>query len=570
MSAPLQQVSLRSGTVDLVRRTVLRADGQRARLTPRESEMLGYLAARQGRIVQRAELLRQVWGYSDRAISRAVDTAVRRVRSKIEVDPEHPDHLLTVFGEGYRFVPGVVPTRPLPAESEPFLGRGAELEALAAAVVEGALVTVTGPPGVGKTRLALRSAHTLAERFAGGAVFVDLAAARDPADVRHALARSLRLTAPESAQDLERRLTDTFVARGPTLVLFDNCEGVDEPLRSAIPGWRVAQPGLAVLATSRGPLHLPDERTFALGALDVDAAVALFQRLAERSAPRWVEAEAEIRALVEQLDRLPLAIVLAAGRSSALSPRQLSERLSDRFRLLASRARDVDERHRTLRAALDVSWALLDPVDQRLLAACAVFRGGFLADAAAAVGADASVDVPARLAALCERSLLVRQGGRFGALASVREYAAARLQEQGEAARALDRHLAHYAAVCEAEEPNERGHLLAEERDNLLLAVEHAVEQGQWAAGWSCGLVLQDIAATEGPLELAIEPSRRLVALVDALGEANRTAVIGEGRLAVLERWIGVGEPVARAASATARARATGSDDLVATSSTTS
>jgi predicted ATPase/DNA-binding CsgD family transcriptional regulator len=372
------------------------------------------------------------------------------------------------------------------------------------------LLTLTGPAGVGKTRLALRAAAELPGAFPDGVWVVALGPVADAALVLPTVARALGLPeqpgAPPS-EALRRRL-----GRRRALLVLDNLEHL-LPAAPALAELLDACPRLAVLATSREPLHLSGEREFPVAPLPVPAArpvpgaadlasneaVALFAERARSVRPDFALTDGNAAAVAEvcrRLDGLPLAIELAAARLRALSPGALLVHLERRLPLLAGGPRDAPARHRTLRDALAWSYALLSAGEQALLAPLGVFAGGLTPAAAAAVAGepadrereDAVLD---GLLALADKSLVrpdaARDGGaRFALLETVREFALERLQEAGEADRVRRRHAGYFLGLAEAAEPHLRGtdqvvwlDRLEAERDNLREALRWAVERGR-------------------------------------------------------------------------------------------
>jgi predicted ATPase/class 3 adenylate cyclase len=333
----------------------------------------------------------------------------------------------------------------LPTPPSPLVGRGREVDELCELLAREDLrcVTVTGPGGAGKTRLALEVAARPTLDFPDGVVFVELAAVSEPALVLTAIAHAVGVE--ESAGSLEAAL-QRFLVRRASLLVLDNLEQVlgASPLVARL---LAAAPRLKVLATSRIPLRIRGEREFRLGGLGTEAAVALFTERATAIRPEFA-ADGAVAELCAALDGLPLALELAAARVRALSAEQLLERLADRLALLSGGPRDLPERHRTLRAAVDWSHELLEAAEREALARLGVFSGGFtLASADAVCG----VDVFA-LETLTEHSLLRRRDDRFRMLETIRAYALERLVERGEEDTLRRRHAEHFAELAEAAE----------------------------------------------------------------------------------------------------------------------
>ncbi|MFP5342319.1 MAG: adenylate/guanylate cyclase domain-containing protein [Candidatus Limnocylindria bacterium] len=318
----------------------------------------------------------------------------------------------------------------LPIRATPFFGRESELAELLALLTrdEVRLVTLTGPGGTGKTRLALEAAAELAESFADGVFFVALAPLRELSAVKPAVAEVVGLAA-------DADLTAWLASRRALLVL-DNLEhlrGVEAVVAELLVGDTV------VLATSRGPLRLSAEREVPVEPLAREAAVELFVARAA-AAGRQVAADRTVGEICRRLDDLPLAIELAAARVRLLSPTALLQRLDASLSLLTGGARDLPERHQTLRATIEWSHDLLTPGEQAAFRRLSVFRGSFTLEAAEAI-AGADLD---EVASLVEQSLLKPQGDdRFFLLETLREYARERLDAAGEREEYALRH-AHW------------------------------------------------------------------------------------------------------------------------------
>jgi len=413
----------------------------------------------------------------------------------------------------------------VPATS--FIGRGHELNVVQALLTshDVRLVTLAGPGGAGKTRLAIEASARARARFADGVVFVDLSALREPALVMSAVAEAigLRELSPERAvEDVAEYLCSRQV-----LLVLDNFEQVI----GAAPGLgRLldAASGLTILVTSRARLCAPDEYVFAVPPLPLPTvgaaastlrtfdAVALFVERGEAAQPGFTIAEGNAHDVVElcrRLDGLPLALELAAARLSLLSPRGILDRFDRRFDLLRCTGSPVTERHRTLRAALEWSHDLLAPPVQALFTALGVFVGGFTADAAEQLAADGEDDVLDGLSSLLDVSLLRPLGvagdePRFGMLETIREYALDRAAYSGCRTELRDRHARWCLALAEEAEPALRGPdqvrwlaRLDAEHDNMRAALEWAADGGALDVGLRTGAALWRFWQVRGHIE---------------------------------------------------------------------
>ena len=334
----------------------------------------------------------------------------------------------------------------LPIAAWPLLGRDQELAALRGFVSDGArLITLTGPGGTGKTRLALQAAAELADSFAGGTFFVPLAALRESAAVRPVVAEALGLRPDDDLNSLLRS--------APVLLVLDNLEQLSD-VASVVAGLIVG--ATVVLATSRAPLHVSAERELAVPPLGEASAVELFLSRAA-AVGRRVEADGTVAAICRRLDNLPLAIELAAARTRLLTPAALLERLSSALPLLSGGAHDLPERQRTLRATIAWSYDLLDEPERAGLRRLSVFRGSFALEDAEAV-AEVSLD---EIESLVEHSLIVAQpSGRCILLETMREFARERLEDAGETREYDLRHAHHFLDLLIGREPllrTERG-----------------------------------------------------------------------------------------------------------------
>ncbi|MFF8379731.1 ATP-binding protein [Streptomyces sp. NPDC015661] len=367
---------------------------------------------------------------------------------ELGADPS-PD-LSAVHLELLRGGPAAAPGRtspPLPAPLTDFVGRERERERLTGLLAAARLVTLVGPGGAGKTRLAIEVGAGLPGevRFVDLGVVAGTPGARtgdSSADVAEAFAAALGV---RGAARLEGAL-----AGRPVVLIVDNCEHVVVETAVLVRRLLAACPGLRVLTTSREALGITGESLLPLGALAPGAAEELFVRRAAAVRPGFT-GHARVAELCAGLDGLPLAVELAAARLRTLSVEELADGLGERFELLSRGDRTAPERHRTLRAVVEWSWSLLEPGEQELAARLSVFRGGATAEAVTRVcGAGAGP-----LASLVEKSLVeVRDDGRYRMLETIRAYAAERLPA-GDPAPAA--HHAYYRELAEAADPELRG-----------------------------------------------------------------------------------------------------------------
>jgi predicted ATPase len=431
---------------------------------------------------------------------------------------------------------------PLPAQATALIGRERELVAVAVALESSRLVTLTGVGGTGKTRLALRAGSEVADRFADGAAFVDLAPVNDPDLLATAIAGALGL-APPSAGAAEGRLTGALADR-ELLLILDNLEQLLEgvPLIARI---LTAAPALRILATSRialrlygehtlrvPPLHLPGEDAGPAGR-DTEA-VRLFIERARAVRPDFRPDDdlADVAAICTVLDGLPLAIELAAARTRLYPPKALLSLLESRLALLTGGARDLPQRQQTLRAALDWSYDLLSDAERHLFACLGSFSGPFDAAAAGSVsGENDQGAVLQGLAELADHSMIEVIPGttpRFQLLQTVREYALARLAEAGTQDKVRLRHLDYYLAMAEAArssltwaEQSVTLDLLQAAYPNVRAALEFACRQAELdgsclETGMRLATAVRPLWRRRGPLAEGELYLRRLLARDDA------------------------------------------------------
>jgi len=416
----------------------------------------------------------------------------------------------------------------LPAQLTSFVGREGELARLIDALGEHRLVTLTGPGGVGKTRLALHAAGELAVDYRGGAWVVELAPLSDPAAVGHAVAGALGIE-QQPGRTISESVVDALAFRDVLLVL-DNCEHlIDEVARLA--GEIVAHcPGVTLVATSRETLAIPGEQTWPVPSLPfhdgaLSPAVILFAERAAAVVPSFdlapdVQAVSEI---CRRLDGIPLAIELAAARVRSLSPAQIRDRLDERFRLLTGGARRDLERHRTLRNVVEWSYDLLDEPERRLLARLSVFAGGFSLEAAEEVGAEelGGPEIVDLLDSLVRKSLVTteRVGDvvRYSLLETIRQFGHG-LLVGAELEAARDRHAHFFARASQA---NYRVFMSARQREGIDW-FENELANLRAAFRWSLdrddvetAAIIATEAATIGQWRLNCEPTLWAIEALD-------------------------------------------------------
>jgi predicted ATPase len=396
------------------------------------------------------------------ATARLVEIDLRDLGEHRLKDIETPERLYQLGHEDFSPL-RAPPVGNLPVASTALIGREREFAEVVSLLRGHRIVTLVGPGGSGKTRLALHVAGALRNEFRDGVYWVPLAAVREPGLVEPLIAHAVGVTGG---------LADHLAERD-VLLLLDNLEQVVEaaPLLADLLG---STARLQLLVTSREPLRLSGEQEYPVLPLLQTDAVALFLQRARAMRPDFVTDDA-VTEICRRLDGLPLALELAAARVKVLTPEQILERLSHRLELLTTGARDLPERQRTVRATLDWSYELLTMEERELLVALAAFSGGWTLEAAEAV-CSARLD---SLESLVDKSLVSRDGERFGMLETVREYALERLDGTGERENVLTRHARFFLALAEEGVAElDRGdegiwtQRLRNDHDNLAAALE--------------------------------------------------------------------------------------------------
>ena len=442
-----------------------------------------------------------------------VDLGLHRLK-----DLSEPQRLYQLGSEQFPPLKTLYQTN-LPVPATPFLGRERELAEVLGLLRSSRLLTLTGPGGSGKTRLAVQAAAEAAEDFPAGVWWVSLAPLRDPALVLDSIAQVLG-----AKGDLGEHIADKEL-----LLLLDNLEqllAAAPELAALLAGCS----GLRLLATSREPLRLAAEQEYPVPPFVPEEAVGFFSARARAVRPDF-QPDETVGEVCRRLDNLPLALELAAARVKVLSPEQILARLERALPLLTGGRSDAPERQRTLEATISWSYDLLTEDEQRLFARLSVFAGGCTLEAAEQV---CEVDLET-LASLVDKSLLRQTEGRFWMLETIREYALDRLSEAGEADGVRQRHAEHFLPLAEAAHEQRlgaRGRAFAtwfeQEQANLRAALVWSRQQGsaRTSLGW-------DLAPLERRLnDQALERLRQMMDA--ALLEQNLAA----GRALELEEAV--------------------------------
>jgi len=398
----------------------------------------------------------------------------------------------------------------IPADLPALIGRERETSEIGSALEKSRFVTITGPGGVGKTRVALQCAADSIGRHEHGAWFVSLAPIADGDLVAGTMLAALGAGEGGAGDDLSR-LVDRLRTRDLLLVI-DNCEQVVADVAAVVAKIRAQCPRVTIIATSREPLRVSGEHVYGLDTLRSEAAVELFSRRAASASPGFDAGERAgvVREICDRLDCIPLAIELAAARVRVLGVDEILSHLHERFRLLTNAERTALPRQQTLGALIQWSYDLLGEEERSLFRRLSAFRGSFALEAASAVSAGDGARDDYRaldlLTSLADKSLLTVRTGlltRYRLLETIREFAAQKAAEKAETAVAARRHAAHFAAVAQrayrefdTSMPDDWLERLTPDIDNLRAALEWTLEgPGDRAEG-------AQLAADSGPIFL--------------------------------------------------------------------
>ncbi|MFZ0716791.1 ATP-binding protein, partial [Mycobacterium sp.] len=460
----------------------------------------------------------------------------------------------------------------LPMALTSFVGREAELTHILEVLSGNRLVTLTGAGGAGKTRLAIQIAGQLSGEFGDGVWYVDLAPITDPELVPVTVARALGL--PDQPGRSTMDTLTRFIADRQMLIVLDNCEHLLDASAALVDALLAAAAGLTLLATSREPIGVAGEVSWRVPSLSLaDEAIDLFIDRARRTRPDFAVSDDNAPVVAEictRLDGLPLAIELAAARVRALSLSEILDSLHDRFRLLTGGARTAVRRQQTLRASVDWSHALLTEPERVLFRRLAAFLGGFDFAAAQTVAGGGDVQryqVLDQLTLLVDKSLVVADdsGGRtrYRLLETVRQYAAEKLGESGEADAVRARHRDHYtamAAVLDAPAGSDHDQRLEQaniEIDNLRAAFGWSRENSDLEAALALASSLQSLWVSRGRLREGVTWFDAALTDLDAHLPAVTAAVRARALAdkAVLDTYLGATDRRDQAEQAVAIAR---------------
>ena len=503
-------------TLDVARGCVLKA-GKEIKLRPKVFETLKYLVEHPGRLIGKQELMQAVWPDAFVTDDSLVQCTLELRRA---LDDRNQQLLKTVPRRGYLFTAEVIQraTKPdhfptdlldlpddrelssaniarkrhdLPIPRTSLIGREQQVAEASELLLrrDVRLLSLTGPGGAGKTRLAVAVAGAIADRFTAGVQFVGLASITHPDLVATALAEALDIQQVTN-RTVPQLIGDQLQNSGPFLLLLDNFEQV-LPAAKVVAETLEACPSLKILVTTRACLHIYGEQEFPVAPLAQNSAVELFVQRAAAVWPDFAmasETALAIQGICSRLDGLPLAIELAAARTKVLSPSAILDRLQSRLQLLTGGALDLPERQHTLRNTIDWSHGLLNEAERKLFRRLSVFVGGCTLEAAEAVcntSRDLGIDLFEGLSSLVGQNLVQRVDRaeaepRFAMLETIREYALERLADSGEQSATQRAHAAYFLVLAEEGNPE----LSPADRARWLAQCDVEIDNFRFALDW--------------------------------------------------------------------------------------